>query len=465
MSYHKQSKRYGADKIFLLALFAFSLFIAYLIVGAKRTIVLGKAAEIPRSGVSVRLPNGNGWQCDTKWEHNENALVLRSVFRPSPQETIAEVVCTYQLASFRDSARAWLEQYAAELGAANPEYGTQQAGTTPLEWVYAKQAQQISGVLAATAPLGHGRWLDIEIIQMTAEDDVVRSVFEKMARNMVISDNQLLGKGVEIVSRLKADGLDKAIVQQDEPYYYLVKDSSNRDLGFAIEAIVKSGNAGHTEVQAAGFGYITRPNRWESAMLFKGNPGLDEYVWEGETEYRKTVRIRKGPLTIQGPEQNIRISTRVSVSGGDRISVHRLGDELEMLKRGEATEYQARISEAAVPSAVIEAVYFKMVNSGVDKIMVDVIADDGQVEPAVITVKKAPEAEPQVSHIVKTEYVGTDKEEETYLDGKIQIVKKILRQNGLLVLEPAAMEELLQRFPERADYILQRSQAIKQGRL
>jgi hypothetical protein len=47
----------------------------------------------------------------------------------------------------------------------------------------------------------------------------------------------------------------------------------------------------------------------------------------------------------------------------------------------------------------------------------------------------------------------------------MQVVKRILRQDGIFVLEPTDMEELVQRFPERADYIIQRSEAIKQGKL
>ncbi len=465
MSYDEQLKKYGADKIFLLALLAFSLLLAYLLVRAKKTIVLGEPVGIPGAGISVRLPNGNGWQGDNRWEHNEDTLVLRSVFRPSTGSNFADVVCMYRLASFRDSAHAWLEQYAAQFDAASPEYVTQELETASLEWVYIKQAKRMSNMLAATVPLGYGRWLDIEIRQRTGEDDLVRNVFEKMAKHIGIKDNELLGRGIEIISQLKATGLDKVMLQPEGPYYYLVKDSSQRDVGFVVEMLLKSRNTDQTEIQVAGFNYITKPNRWETAMLFKGDSNLDEYVLESETDQNRIVRIRKGPLTIRGQEKNVRTSTRVLVSQGERITVHRLRPDFDEPSRVDSTEFEAKIGEAAIPGAVIEAVYVQMINSNTSKMMVDIIFGDGQVKPAVITVSKAPNGESQISRIVKIEYLGLNEAEETYLDNKMQVVKKMLRRNGILVLEPASQDDLKRRFPERADYILQRSQAIKQGRL
>ena len=62
------------------------------------------------------------------------------------------------------------------------------------------------------------------------------------------------------------------------------------------------------------------------------------------------------------------------------------------------------------------------------------------------------------------DYLGSDEVDETYLDSKMNVVKKVLKRGGILILEPAKLEDLVRQFPERADYILQRSEAIKQGR-
>jgi hypothetical protein len=458
MSYDRQLSKHGTDKIFLLALFAFSLLLAHLVVRVKKVILLGEPIKIAGMGVSIRLPNGNGWRSDSQWRHDENTLVLHSIFRPGPGPGLADVNCVYRLTSFRHSGYTWLEQYAKKLDAVKPEYGTNQIETVALEWVYLKPEPNRADRLAATTKLGYGRWLDIEIMSAETEDGLVMDVFEKIAANIVVKDNELLGRGIEIVSRIKEKGLDKVMLQSDEPYYYLMKDSGQRDVGFTVEMLLESNNTDRTEIQAADFGYITRPNRWESAMLLKGTPNLEEYVWESETERDRIVRITRGELTIQAREQNIRISARISVSDGNEISVHRLGPE--------QMEFEAGISKAAIPGAVIEAVYIQMVNSDVNKAVVDVILSDGQIKPALITVRKVSGGGSPFTHIVKANYLGSNEMDETYFDSRMHVVKGVLRRSGvILVMEPVELEDLVRRFPERADYILQRSRAIKQGRL
>ncbi len=465
MSYDEQLKKYGADKIFLLVLFALSLLIAYLIVRAKKTIVLGEQVEIPQAGLSVRLPNGNGWQCDNNWEHYEDMLLLRSYLRPSPGFNLANVVCRYRLASFRKSPRQWLQQYAEQFDATNHEYGTQEIEEATMEWVYIKQEQDMSGVLAATIQLDHGRWLDIEITQSGIEEEIVPKVFEKIKQHVVIKKNKLLERGIEAVNNLKAVGLNRAILQKDEPLYYLVKNSSMHDVGFVVEMFLKSANIDETEIQAAGFGYIRSPNRWEKAMLFKSDSSLDEFVWESEIDQERVVEMRTGPLTIRGQKQDVRISTRIMVADNNEILINRLGPDFAELSNLEPREFTVEIGKAAIPGAVLEPLYVQMADNNIDKAMVDVISSDGQVEPVIISITKAPESKPQVSYTVKIEYLGSTEMEEIDLGNKMSVVKKVLRHNGILVMEPASLEDLVRRFPERADYILQRSRAIRQGRL
>jgi hypothetical protein len=128
-------------------------------------------------------------------------------------------------------------------------------------------------------------------------------------------------------------------------------------------------------------------------------------------------------------------------------------------------EYQTKLSEASVPDAVIEAVCMQMLDDDIDSIMVDVILMDGQIQPTVISATKASDSESPAAYITKTEFIGSDDSEEIYFDSDMKIIKRILTQNGILVLEPTNMEELVHRFPERADHIIQRSKTIRQGKL
>jgi hypothetical protein len=465
MSYERKLSKYGADKIFLLMVLALSLLLAYLIMLAKKTIVLGEPVEIPHSGLSIRLPSGNGWQSDNNWQHHEDELLLNSYLNPDSGHNLARVVCRYRLASFKESPRQWLEQYAKQYDAANPEYGTKQIEGTAIEWVYIKPAYHTSGELAATMGLGLGRRLDIEITQAGTEEEIVPELFEKITKHIVIKENKLLEKGIKAVNELKKTGLDKVILQKDEPSYYLVKDSGKQDVGFVVEIFLKSSNADGTKIEAAGFGYIKSPNRREKATLFKSNPGLDEFVWESETDVERSIAIKTGRLTVRCPRQNVRSSARIVAADGNEILINRSGPDFSEPGSDVPGEFTVEISKAAIPNAILESLYTQMAGNKVDKVMVDVISSGGRVQPVVISITKPPENKPQVSYTVKIEYIGSAETEEIELDSKMQVVKEITRHNGILVIEPTSQEDLLHRFPERADDILQRSRAIKQGRL
>jgi RNA-binding protein YhbY len=428
--------------------------------------VLGEAVEIPQAGLSIRLPSGNGWNCDNNWEHREDELLLSSYLRPSSDTKLADIVCRYRLASFRKSSRQWLEQYAEQYDTINPEYGTQQIEGGATEWVYIKQTHDKTGVLAATIQLDQGRWLDIEITQTGITEEIAPEVFEKITKHIVIKENKLLGKGIEVVNNLKVAGLDKVISQKDEPSYYLVKDSGKNNVGFVVEIFLKSANTEETEISAAAFGYIISPtNRWEKAMFFKSDSGLDGFVWESETDQERTIEMKTGPLTLRGPRQRVRTSTRIVAADSNEVLINKLGPDFGEAGHLEPREVTVEIGKAAIPEAVLETLYTQMAVDNVDKAMVDVISDDGQVEPVVISISKIQDSKSPVSYTVKIEYLGSTDTEEIDLDSKIQVVKKIIRHNGILVLEPTSLEDLLQRFPERADDILQRSRTIKQGRL
>jgi len=229
-----------------------------------------------------------------------------------------------------------------------------------------------------------------------------------------------------------------------------------------VEIFLKSKNTDKTEIQAAGFGYIRSPNRWEKAALFKSDAGLNEFVWESETNYERVIKMKTSPLALR---QNVRTSTRIVAADGNEILINRSGPDFSEPGSDVPREFTVEISRAAIPEAVLEQLYIELVDDNVDKAMVDVISSEGQVEPVIISITKTTESKQQVSYAVKIEYLGSTDTEEIDLDNKMQVVKKITRRNGILVLEPASQEELLQRFPERADDILQRSRAIKQGRL
>ena len=60
-------RKIGGDKIALLGLFIVSLLIARALVVSKSAILLSEPTRLTRSGLSVSMPEGNGWKSEGKW--------------------------------------------------------------------------------------------------------------------------------------------------------------------------------------------------------------------------------------------------------------------------------------------------------------------------------------------------------------------------------------------------------------
>jgi len=451
MSYKEVIKKYGADKIFLLGLFVLSLLLAFWIISSRKSIVLSKPVEIPETGVSVRMPEGHGWGFEQVWGNNEDSLVLNSIYQPGSKSALIDANCIYRLASFRESGHQWLAGLGVDVN--EIEYGNIQIIDGQLEWANIRDGENEAGMLAATMPLENGRWLDLEILYVGWEEQLAKDALNKIASSIVVEKNDLLEKGITAVNRIKATGLNEMLSEHSEPDCYLIKDSNRRNVGYAVEAVLKQVNGDSNETYAASFAYLTSPYLWESASMFKSHSNLSEYLWESQTERRRTAIIRKGNLPIQGPTEIVRTHTTLTAGEGGALTVNRL--------KNESVQFKTRLSDAAVPGAVGEAVYIEMINSGVEKLIVDVVFENGKVVPTVVTVQK----DEPVGYIVKMKYLGSNDEEETHLDDNMRVTKKILRQNIVLTLEPVETEELVRLFPERADFILQRIATMQQGKL
>lgn len=450
MSYKEVIRKYGADKIFLLGLFALSLVLAFWIVSSRKSIVLSKPVEIPETGVSVRMPDGHGWISNENWQQSEDALVLNSIYQPGSKSALIDANCIYRLVSFRETGQQWLGSLGVD--ANEIEYGNIQTGEGELEWANIRGGQEQAGILAATMPLENGRWFDLEILYVGWEEQLAKEALNKIASSIVIEKNDLLDRGIAAVKRIKAAGLDKIINETNEPQCYLIKDTKNRDVGYSVEAVLKTAGGNGSEIHSASFAYLTSPYNLESASMFKSDADLGKFLWESETEQRKAVLLKRGNLVIQGPTEIIKANNTLTCEE-DRLTINRLENE--------NVRFEKRISEAAIPGAIGEAVYIEMINSGVEKLIADVIFENGKIVPVVLTVQK----DEQNGHTVKMKYLGTNDEEETYLDENMRVTKKLLRQNIEFALEPAEVEELVRRFPERADFILQRIATMKQGKL
>ena len=159
MTNDETMKKIGADKIFLLAMFVLSLLIARVIVSSRTSIKLSNPIAIEYIGISVEIPEGNGWTGEKKWKHNENTLVLRSTFDPDGRGQLAAVTCTYRLASSRETAGQWLVDFNGELGTNIDKQGTINISQGEFKWASIMYPQSGISAIVGTVGLDDGRWL------------------------------------------------------------------------------------------------------------------------------------------------------------------------------------------------------------------------------------------------------------------------------------------------------------------
>jgi hypothetical protein len=257
---------------------------------------------------------------------------------------------------------------------------------------------------------------------------------------------------MKTVSELKSAGLARKMENPDEPYYYLIKNSSRENIGLAIDVVRSSRNSNNPQIQATGFAYIRNPSLWETATFFRSDNNLNEVLWQSETKYGKDVLTITAPRTLSTRRDIIEENNRMTITDGNLLSVQRIGPK--------SVEYDMIISRAAIPNAALEALYRRMLDTNVEKLIADIISSEGDVEPALITAKKTPDEASDAQYIVTVEYIGQENSEEIFLDDRMRIVRQIIRYNNVIVLERSSLEELMSLFPERADYIRQRNQTI-----
>ncbi|MBN1796122.1 MAG: hypothetical protein JW804_05565 [Sedimentisphaerales bacterium] len=443
---NERIQKFGADKIFLFALFTLSLLLAWSIVKARSMVSVTEPIKLPFSGLSVQMPDKNGWVSDEKWEYLNNSFIISSTFAPNRVKQ-ARVICNYQLASSRESAMSWLEQIAAETGSQITDSGTIHGFNAGIEWVYIERGQNYPSIIAATGELGYGRWLDINVVQTGTDKRYTQKVFEAVAASVSYEDNKLLKEGIEIVSRIKSAGLSRFMNFPDEPATYLIQNVAQGDVGFAIESIISSEDEEETEVQMQSFVYLKKSLISPGKIFIGGNSYLEEgNFFQSDNNLQEYVFNSQSNL----PSENV-----VTVHDGNLADIQILEPKPQ--------QYQQQLGLAVMPGAVVETVFKPMMTSDKNRILVDVLTSTGEVQPALISIKEnVKDEDGNLFNLAEITYTGQDNFEKVYLDQNMQTVKKEIKQNNIqLLLIRSDIESLIHRFPERADFIVERIKTIK----
>ncbi len=424
-------RRKGGDKIALLGLFILALLIARLIVASKSALVLSEPIKLTHAGLSVSMPAGNGWKSEKQWKYHENAFSLSSNFAAGSNNPTARAYCRYLLAAETSSTQIKFEQKASEFNGEIVKTDQTNTEVLTFDWALIEKPKTSLSLIFGTAKLPNNRQLDIEVHQIMNDSEMAEQAFTRIVKSLNFKDNQLLEAGTQIIAKIKSRGIDTFLENQNQKAFFLLKDSKLRTIGFTMDVIVDSGRTEQPNIQAAGFLYIRERYALEQITTFQGRHNLEEFVWKSE------------------------ISDKTG-SNGTEITLD--PDGLMTVSKSGSRPKIYNLSPTAIPEIFIEQLLGQILDSEKDEIIVDIIETDGKITPMLVTEIEAKKdtTAGEATYLLKLESLdGRGYSEQVFLNDQKQIFKKLLQQTDTFILESTTSEDIIRKFPERADYILQ----------
>jgi len=193
-------RKIGGDKIALLGLFIVSLLIARMIVVSKSAILLSEQITLTDTGLSVSMPQGNGWKSDNQWRDYENGSSLRSSFTLGTRNPTAKVQCSYIVTTGRNDLQRLFAQKASDVKGEIVNTGQIYKDTLAFDWALIVNPKISLIFIFGTAKLSHNRRLDIEVQQVMSnpamnDSEMAELVFKQIIANLNFEENQLLVSG------------------------------------------------------------------------------------------------------------------------------------------------------------------------------------------------------------------------------------------------------------------------------
>ncbi|HCO95327.1 MAG TPA: hypothetical protein DIU00_15490 [Phycisphaerales bacterium] len=386
------------------------------------------------------MPSGNGWECDEQWKYQENTFTLYSFFPAGSSRPTARAYCRYVLGADTTTPFERFDQEAANADATIVETNQTRTGTLTIDWAKMDKPEVFLCVFLGTARLPDNRQLDIEVHQVAGDDQMAERVFKRIIEDLKFEDNQLLKTGAEVVAEIKGKGLGSFLDNQNRQAFFLIKDSRERAIGFTMDVLVDSGPEGRLNIRAGSLSYIRGLRPREQGTSFQCSNDLSEFVFKSE------ISGRTG-----------RSGTEI-IAGKDNI--------MTLMKFGAETDEKSyRLNPAAIPEVFFDQLLKQMLDSGKKEVIVDIIQANGKIIPVHISgieVTKDMAADEDAAHVFMLELLdGQGFSERLYLDNRHQVYKRLFRQDNIYILERTDIGSIMEEFPEREEYILQKNQTLK----
>ncbi|MHC4069596.1 MAG: hypothetical protein ACYS18_11625 [Planctomycetota bacterium] len=433
MEENHEAKRYTAQILALLGLFALSLLVARFVITLKTSLSFSESIRLDYAGLSVVVPRGNGWQSDGKWKYYRNTFTLSSLFDSGPGGTRAGTHCQYKLAPMNVPKEVIFEQKAAAVDGSIEASGQKPAGSFTIDWVHIKKPGLPFDVFFGIAELPNNHQINIEVYQKGGDAELAKRVFQRVLDDIKLEDNQMLEAGSKIVSEIKSIGIEGFLYGRSQQSSYIIKKKVRGDpIGFMIETIIASNT--QFDIEGGSLLYVRGQRVNEQVILFHGNNNFDGFV----------------------------LKSQISEMSGRRSSEMVIDETAVMTVRSadsNRNDIGSRLSKAAMPDIFGDFIFSQMIDSDVDSVFIEIVDAEGKILPAFFARVRTEDisASQNFSYLFRIEFLdGRGFSQQIYLDDQRQIIRKVVRHGFIYTLERASVDDILEEFPERAEYITQK---------
>jgi len=458
--------RVGA-KVAFLGLFVAAVLSAQLVVAMRSRVVLSEPIQLAHAGLSVCMPEGNGWRSAKRWEHQQNGFTIGSTYVPGPSRPTGAARWRYLSPAETTGPQIRFEQEEralegkivqtgridAHMAPAIPASGPRGPATLTVDWVHIQKPGAWFNTFFGTAELPHNARIEIEVHESTGDAGLAEHVFRRIAESVSITDSPLLDAGGRIIAEMKDKGIVGFLDNQNRQSLFLIRDERSNILGFTSDVLVDTGPGSELNIQAASLYYIKGLFVHEEVASFQSDNRFDRFVWRFDRFAWKSAGIAAE-----------RDGATISLDEAGILTVTTFGEEPK-----ESSYY---IGASAVPEVLIEQLLAQMLDSDKKEIVVDIIEAGGRVTPTHI-IQIEPEGAaakgsadpagslpgwpgPDAAHVVKLMPLdGRGFYQLLYLNERKGISKSLLRREETYLFESIDPEDAAKLFPERAEYILQ----------
>jgi len=433
-------------KVAFLGLFVAAVLSAQLVVAMRSRVVLSEPIALAHAGLSVCMPDGNGWRSAKRWEHQQNGFAIGSTYVAGPSRPTGAARCRYlspaETASpqvrFEQQERA-LEGKIVQTGRIDAHMAPASPATVTVDWVHIQKPGAWFNTFFGTAKLPYNARIEIEVHESTGDASLAEHVFRRIAESVSITDSPLLDAGGQIIAEMKDKGIVAFLDNQNRQSLFLISDDRKNILGFTSDVLVDIGPGSELNIQAASLYYIKGLFVHEEVASFQSDNRFDRFVWRFDRFAWKSAGIAAQ-----------RDGAAISLDEAGILTVTTFGEEPK-----ESSYY---VGAAAVPAVLIEQLLAQLLDSDKKEIVVDIIEADGRVAPTHI-IQIEPEgaaAKRDAAHVVKLMPLdGRGFHQLVYLNERKGILKSLLQREETYWFESIDPEDAAKLFPERAEYILQ----------